>query len=392
MKRQSVQGTRGGAIVIGGDYRGLGVVRSLGRRGIPVWVLTDNHRLAAFSRYATRSLPWPETDQVNFLLALCAQYSLDSWVVIPTGDEAAALLSRHHAVLKARLKLTVPTWDVLRYAYDKRLTYRLAADLNLAYPWTCYPQERADLENLHAPFPVILKPAIKEGFNSFVHDKAWEARDRAALLDLYDQATAMVPRDLVMAQEMIPGDGTTQFSYAALCKDGEPLVSIVARRTRQYPTDFGRSSTFVESVDQPQVEKISRALLAALGYTGLVEIEFKRDPRDGEYKLLDINPRVWGWHTLGRRFGGDFAYLLWQLMQGEPVTETRVPAGLHWVRGITDIAAVAQEMRQGRLSLGGYLRSFQRPLESAIFAFDDLLPALIEAPLLAQLALRRKAL
>lgn len=57
-------GRPGGALVIGGDYRGLGVVRSLGRRGIPVWVLTDEHKIAATSRYAQRSFAWPATDQI----------------------------------------------------------------------------------------------------------------------------------------------------------------------------------------------------------------------------------------------------------------------------------------------------------------------------------------
>ena len=106
-----------------------------------------------------------------------------------------------------------------------------------------------------------------------------------------------------MIQELIPGSGRDgdgeQLSYAALCRRGAPLAQVVAaRRTRQYPPDFGRASTFVETIEEPEVEEMSRRLLGHLGFDGLVEVEFKRDPRDGELKLLDINPRVWGWHTL----------------------------------------------------------------------------------------------
>ena len=81
-----------GAIVIGGDYKSLGVVRSLGRHGIPVWVLRDDHTLATFSRYCRRTLPWPqasETQQVEYLRGLASAHGLDGWTIFPGGEEAA---------------------------------------------------------------------------------------------------------------------------------------------------------------------------------------------------------------------------------------------------------------------------------------------------------------
>jgi len=164
----------------------------------------------------------------------------------------------------------------------------------------------------------------------------------------------------------------------------------VARRTRQYPVDFGRSSTFVETVDEYQIEEAGRRLVSEMRLTGVVEIEFKRDPRDGLYKLLDINPRIWGWHTLGRRAGIDFSYLLWRLTQGDSFSETRGLAGVRWVRMSTDLAAAVTEMRHGRLSARGYLKSLCGPVESAIFAADDPLPALLEMPLGAYTVLKRR--
>src|SRR4051812_34614330 len=132
-----------GALVIGADYRGLGIVRSLGRRKIPVWVLhSGRDLLAATSRYCTRSLPWPAgtaSEQIEYLLKLASSYHLEGWVLFPTGDEPAALLAHRHSELKDRFRLTTPTWEVLRWAYDKRLTHRLAADAGVDYPKTYYP-------------------------------------------------------------------------------------------------------------------------------------------------------------------------------------------------------------------------------------------------------------
>src|SRR5712691_3884024 len=213
-----------GAVVMGGDYRGLGIVRSLGRRGIPVWVLhEDGHLLATFSRYVQWSLPWrpgDDAERVSFLSDLASTYGLEGWVLFPTGDQTAALIGQHHAELAERYRLTIPSWDILRWAYDKRLTYQLADELQVSYPWTLYPSNRRELAEANCPFPVILKPAFRNKFNRLTAAKAWRVDDRQSLLARYDKACAFMDPDLLMVQELIPGWGEAQFSYAAICQDG----------------------------------------------------------------------------------------------------------------------------------------------------------------------------
>ena len=383
-----------GAVVIGGDYRGLGTVRSLGRNKIPVWVLTDEHLIAGISRYASRSFRLKgtdEVDQVGYLCDLNLRHDLLGWAVFPTGDESAAMLARHHTVLAERFRLTVPPWEILRWAHDKRLMHDLASRLGVDCPWTCNPANREEVADLNCTFPVILKPAFKSSLNRFTAAKAWRLEDRKSLLTAYDEACTMVDSSVIMVQELIPGSGEEQFSFAGLCIEGRPVAWLVARRTRQYPVDFGRSSSYVETVELPEIEEPARRLLEAMRFTGLVEVEFKRDPRDGRCKLLDVNPRMWGWHTLGRRAGVDFPYLLWQFMHREPAREIRGHTGVRWMRMTTDLPAALVEMRRGRLSAHAYFESLRGPLESAIFAADDLLPALLELPLFAYQALKRRA-
>src|SRR5262249_47590456 len=160
--------------------------------------------LAACSRYARRSLAWPaasEAEQCQYLLALGARYGLDGWALFPTGDETAALIARNHALLGQRFRLTTPPWESLRWAYDKRLTYRLAGELGLAHPWTCYPPDRAAVAAIDRPSEVILKPAIKQVANRFTSAKAWRADDRPMLLARYDEACQLVAPDTIMIQE-----------------------------------------------------------------------------------------------------------------------------------------------------------------------------------------------
>jgi D-aspartate ligase len=384
-----------GAIVVGGDYRGLGVVRSLGRRGIPVWVLAGkDDALARFSRYVRRTVWVAELgspDLVPKLLELAESNGLEGWALIPTADETAAMLSRDRETLARRFVMTVPAWEVLRWMYDKRLTYELADDVGVDHPWTAYPQNAMDIETLECQFPVILKPAIKPAFNRLTAAKAWRVDGRPELLKRYDEACSLVAPDTLMVQQVVPGGGESQFSFAALCLDGSVLASATARRSRQYPADFGRASTYVETVEAPDVEEPARRLLSAVGYTGLAEIEFKRDSRTGRLLLLDVNPRVWGWHSLCARAGVDFPFLLWQLSRGEELQEVRARPGERWVRLSTDLPTACWEILRGRLSARGYVRSLRGPVEGAIFVRDDPIPGFVEPALLASVAAKRLA-
>jgi predicted ATP-grasp superfamily ATP-dependent carboligase len=387
-------GTCGGALVTGADYRGLGIVRSLGRRGIPVWVMKqDGQMLGAASRYASRSLSSPSSEesrkQLDFLVNLAIKEGVAGWALFPTSDDTVTLVARHHTLLSEYYRLTTPPWNVLRWGCDKRLLYRLAQDLGVDRPWTFCPRNRDELAALKCPFPVILKPAMRLGFNRLTRDKAWPVENRASLLARYDEASMLLAPEMLMVQELLPGGGESQFSYAALCRDGVPLASVVARRTRQFPMDFGRFSTFVETIEEPKLVEPSLRLLSAMGFTGLVEVEFKRDSRDGKFKVLDVNPRVWGWHTLCGRAGVDFPHLAWLLVRGEPVPDVRARAGERWVRLGADLSVAVREILSGRLKLRSYLKSLQGSLECAMFAWDDPLPGLLGLPLVAATLGRR---
>jgi predicted ATP-grasp superfamily ATP-dependent carboligase len=331
-------------------------------------------------------LPWPDGEcetQVEYLLRVAERYGLDQWVLFPTSDESAALLSKFHAALSRRFRVSTPTWEVLRWAYDKRLTYQIAAREQVDYPLTINPASEEDLAAAACTFPAILKPATHASVNRFTADKAWPVANREELLARYREARELIPPDLILVQELIPGGGEFQFSYAALCCDGQPIASLTARRTRQYPIDFGYSSSFVETLDVPEIVEPSRRLLAAMRYTGLVEVEFKFDAPNGGYKLLDINPRLWTWSALGGRAGVDFPYLLWRMLVGKPVQEQTGRKGVRWVRMSTDVPAAIHEMLRGNLSLVAYLHSLRSPVQFALMAADDPLPGLLDLLLFA---------
>jgi D-aspartate ligase len=377
-------GARMGALVMGGAHGSLGVVRSLGRRGIPVWVPASNHPIAKVSRYAVRSFAWPgpdHADATDSLLALAERNGLRGWVLFPGGDSEARFIALHHAALASVYRVTTPPWETLRWASDKNLTYQLAAKIGVDCPWTFQPRSRIELLERVERFPVILKPKSRNSANAFTHAKAWRVDNAASLLARYDQAVELVGADSVMVQELIPGTGECQFSYAAVCDRGEPVAFLAANRRRQYPIDFGFTSTFVRSVDNPVVEEMAREFLRATNYSGMVELEFKYDTRDGKYKLLDVNARTWAWLSLGCKAGVDFPWTMWRLAMGEQVETCRGRSGCAWTHLSRDVAAAWAELRAGSLTLPEYFRSFRRsPVEFAALSGDDLLPGLLDLP------------
>lgn len=383
-----------GAVVIGGDYQGLGIVRSLGRRGVDVVVIDDERSISRHSRYATAAIRVQELrdeqQTVHTLLELGERHGLDGWVVFPTREETVAALSRYREQLTARFRVPTPPWDVVKWAWDKRNTYEIAAELGIATPRTWRVSSVRELQEIDGDPPFAIKPAIKERFLYATGAKAWRADTRAELHERFQAAAELVGAEEVIVQELIPGSGETQLGYCAFFRDGRSSASMVVRRLRQHPPLFGRASTFVQTIEDPELEEMSQRFLRRIGYYGLVELEYKRDARDGQTKLLDVNARTWGYHSLGQRAGVDFPYLLYADQLSRPVPDgLRAPPGVSWIRLATDVPTAVLELARGALQWRAYARSLRQADIESVFSSDDPAPGLAELALLPYLALTR---
>jgi predicted ATP-grasp superfamily ATP-dependent carboligase len=360
---------------------------------VPVCVLDDERSIARFSKYTTHTLAVAglrdERRTVDTILDIGHRLNLRGWVLYPTRDETVAAFARHRTLLADFFRVPTPSWDVMQWVWDKRNTYRLANELGIPTPRTWYPRNQDDLEKIGADPPFAVKPAIKEHFFYATKAKAWRANSRAELKELFRRAAAQVEPGEVMVQDLIPGDGRQQFAYCAFFKDGQAIGSMVVGRRRQHPPEFGRASTFVETIELEPIEELSQRFLRAINYYGLVELEYKLDPRDGQYKLLDVNGRTWGYHTLGFGAGVDFPYMLFVDQSREFVKPCRGRAGVRWIRLLTDVPTGVVEILKGRQNWRTYLRSLGRFDIEAVFSYEDPLPGLAEVFLLPYLSVRR---
>ncbi len=385
-----------GAIVIGGEHPGLGIARSLGRKGIPVCVIDDQYSVSQFSRYVTRVVQVKDLRQeentVNSVLEIGRRYGLEGWVLFPTRDETVAAFSRFRDRLAEFFRVTTPCWNTVQWAWDKKNTYDRAADLGIPVPQTFNARTEEELAAFYDRLPLAIKPAVKENFFYATGAKAWRAETPDQLRDLFRKAIRQIAPEEVLIQEIIPGDGQQQYSYCAFFRDGEAHSSLVARRIRQHPREFGRAATYVETLglsEVPEIEELSLRFLKAIDYYGLVEIEFKKDPRDGRFKLLDVNARTWGFHSISEPAGVDFPYLLFADQMGKEVERGHAKAKVGWLRLVTDLPTAAADLLTGNTSVGAYLQSLKRTRVESIFAREDPLPSIAELVLLPYLVMKK---
>lgn len=370
------------------------MARSLGALGVRIFWITHDSPLAGWSKYVERSIRWPgphEPDAAGRLLEIGRTHALQGWLLIPAADAVVRLAAEQHHSLSAVYRLILPGWDVLKFVCDKPLLYEHAAKLGIDVPKTWHitvPEERPK----DMSFPVVLKPHMGGGRDPFTMAKAIKAENCAAFVSAFRRAASQIGAGRVVVQELVPGGGENQFSYAALWKDGRPVAEFTARRTRQYPVEFGYTSTFVEIVDEPRAVDAARRLLLSIGHEGLVEVEFKQDHRDGMLKLLDVNPRPWSWMGLAAAAGVDLGATLWALAEGRPSPQPipRAKPGTAWVYLSRDAAGAGQLIATGRLGFSAYLRSLSAVRTSAVFSTRDPLPGLIDLPLTAWRVLTRR--
>jgi len=360
---------------------------------VPVCLVDDERSIARYSRYTEVARKVPSLldpkEAVATLLEFGQAQKLSGWVLYPTRDEQVAALSQNRVELSKMFRVPTPPWETVKWLWDKRNTYDLAEKLSIPTPRTWYPCSLESLDQIEFQFPVAIKPAIKEHFIYTTKQKAWRADTLDQLRDQFTRALRFLPAGEIMVQDLIPGDGSCQYAYCAFFKHGNSVAHLTVCRQRQHPFEFGRSSTYVETVELPLLKEYSERFLHAIEYYGLVEMEYKRDLRDGQYRLLDVNGRTWGYHTIGRRAGVDFPYLLFADQMNEPIEYCEGKAGVRWVRLITDLPTGFLGILNGHLKGRAYFRSLLHYDEEAVFSLEDPLPGMVELALIPYLSVKR---
>ncbi len=371
-----------GVVIMGGDFQALGVMRTLARKDIPVFMLDSDHSISKYSRFKKRFIKSPpladKESYLRFVIELAKKEGIQGWVILPNSDEGVYVLSKYKDVLEGYYRVPTPHWEVTQNLYIKEKTYQIAEKHGIPVPSTYYPKSLEEAVEMDIPYPVIIKPSIRDHFYKHVKIKAFLIHNQNELIQTYKKVTSIIEPEEVLVQEFIPGGPKNLYSFCPFFKKGKVVIGITARRSRQHPMDFGHATTFAELVDIPEIRKIAEKLLRLIDYYGIAEVEFMKDPLNGEYKLIEVNPRVWGWHTLAIAAGADLPYLLYLDMIGENIEVQPPLKDLKWIRLATDIPTVISGIVKGKIKVMDYLSSIKGKKECAVFSLSDPLPFVAE--------------
>jgi D-aspartate ligase len=342
---------RSSAVVVGvGWVAGLAAIRSLGRAGIRVLAVDDRSSALGFrSRYAEAHVAPARTGDayVAFLR------ELGPGVVFPTHDDDLETIARNRSELA--FSCPFPGWDVLDRAQDKREQVAAAIRAGVAVPVT------SDRPGDDVILPALVKPARAPEFRRRFGVKAFRCETRAELEEAFERASGFEP----LVQEWIPGDDDALYTLGSyVAEDGRALGIFSGRKLRQTPRSIG-TARVAEAVWADEVVDQGLALIHQLGLWGISQVEFKRDPRDGRFKLIEVNPRLWEWHGLAAACGVDLPLIAYRDVTGEAVEPVRMRAGgKRWAITLT---------RRARP------RPQRPPYVDAMWARDDPRPALVHA-------------
>lgn len=391
-KKTNGNSKNNGAIVIGGHFQGLGAIRALAHEHVHVALVDSEPCIARTSRYICRYFRSPqisnETDYLKFFIDLAEHHGLHGWVLFPTDDETVYFLSKHHSKLSEYFKLITPPWETTQFVYNKKKTYQLAEKMGLPIPKTWYPENESDLDQIDH-FPLIIKPAVMRSFYKKTKEKVFCANNRQQLIENYRKAADVIPADEILIQERLSNVTENLFSYCPVIFQDKILGRIVAKRPRQHPMDFGKASTYAITVQCEPIELLGNRFLKAINYYGLGEVEFIYDENLGEYKLLEVNPRIWGWHTIALKAGVNICHLTHCGIQGEFNYRIGYQYDTKWIRLLTDVPVVISEIAKGNLSLKEYASTLQGKKEWAVWSLSDPLPFFTELLLLPYLMIKR---
>jgi predicted ATP-grasp superfamily ATP-dependent carboligase len=368
------------AIILHAHIVGLGVIRALGEMNVPITVMHyEKIEMGHLSRFVQERIhvPDPRESEEKFIQTILDHAShLRGGVLFPCNDYIVVALSRHKEKLQEFYKVAIPEWDIIKKAIIKKHTYDLAEKLGVPFPKTCVLRSAEDIKKVesHITYPCIMKPCEGHKFYDTYGKKMVRVKNEKELLVSYDKASSLGLE--VMAQEYIPGDDHHGVNYNSYFWEGVPLAEFTAEKVRSAPPLLGFPRVVV-SKSLPDVVALGRRMLRGIGFYGYSCMEFKRDARNGIYKLMEVNPRNNLSTSLAVTCGINFPWMIYRhLLYNEIINVNQPKYNVYWIDIIKDLVHSIRCRREERYSLSKYLKPYFNPKVFAVFRLDDPLPFL----------------
>lgn len=364
------------AFVLGTGPNAIGVVRSLGREGVPVYAVGHEPGLTGTSRYCkTLISPNVENEENIFLEFLCDKNKVSGkkGVLFPTGDAYVAFVSKYRNQLESYFTFEMTDLNTMNKLLNKKTQYQLAESIGIKIPKSYYPKNMKDIEDIAEKmnYPVIIKGASTITWRKqYTVKKLFQSNTSQDLLKIFKEINKY-NIDVIIQESILGPDNACYKLCAYMDENSNPLLVFTLQKIRNYPYHFGVGSV-VESGYFPKVAELGLKYLKGIGYKGIGSVEFKRDQRDDQLKMIELNSRLWQQNSLASACGINFPYTMYRRLTGESVEMNKeFKEGIKWVSMRMDFASYMQYRGDGELMLLNWLKSLRGKKVYEVFAWDD---------------------
>ena len=365
-------------VVLSCKLGGLSIMRSLGSLGVTMHgVDADTHSPAMVSRYCRQKfygdLDERHPEKLLELLKHAARKIGQRALLIPTSDETAVFVAEHASQLADEYVFPRNSPELIKNLMSKKGMYNLAREHGIPTPYTEFPQNPGDVRAYieHAKFPVMLKAIFGNRLQQRTGKKMVLVHTPEELISNYKWLEDPEEPNL-MLQEAIPGgDDQVYIFNGYFDKNSECLTPFTGHKIRQFPIHVGCASLGACTWNK-DVALITTDFMKTIGYRGILDIGYRLDPRDGQYKVLDINPRI---GQAFRLFVAENGLDVCRDMYLDLTDQPRYPAvpieGRRWLIEDFDIISTYDYFREGSLTFSEWISSFKRVQEGLWFSWKD---------------------
>lgn len=367
-------------LILGGEANALSVARDLGRMGVKVFAVGESTSAARHSRYCNWiDLAGPgKAEEVwsAFLLGPDSDY-LKGAVVLACSDAGLTVLARHREQLQKRFRLDISNTAAQLAMLDKLTTYNIAEAGGVPTPkfWAVSTREQIVGLRDALVYPLLVKPRMSHLFEQHFGRKHITVTDFDQLISAFDTA-AGAGMDMLLVELIPGGDDQLCSYYTYLDEEGNPLAHFTKRVIRRFPAGMGSGSYHITDWN-PKLRELGLKLFKQARLLGMANVEFKRDPRDGEYKLIECNARFTAANGLVSSAGCNFTELVYNRVIGriQPPLGT-YKRDLRLWDPIRDFWAFRELKRAGKITFGGWLLSVLHRQTFPFFRWSDPMPTI----------------
>jgi predicted ATP-grasp superfamily ATP-dependent carboligase len=382
------------AVLLGGENIAVSAARSLSREGARVYALGDASDPVRASRHCHEFVDVGARKGVaDRYLEWLSSHGPREGAVLPCDDDGLEMIARNRAQLVAWGYSPIEADDdVLLAMLDKDRTYELSRKAGVPTPRTATVRtyEEAMVAADEFSYPCALKPLSSHEFAQHfgILKKVLLVDSREELLREFERTLEVGVEMLVT--EIVPGGDDQYFSfYSYLDEHGEPLYHFCKRKLRQWPVHFGLT-TYHLSIWDDRVAELGLKFFQGVGLRGVGNVEFKLDPRDGEYKIIECNHRFTAASDLVRHVGIDMPLIAYRRALGLPVEPVRgYRVGVRMWHPVEDLRSLRGYREEGSLTVGGWVKSLMHRQHFPLLSMDDPGPSVASVGVKARRQLRK---